>query len=59
LGITIMRFFMGSNNQLVGMLLLGMAIGSYLPDFPAPIEKANPYIGVILLVIAVILFVKS
>ncbi len=47
------------NNQLVGMLLLGMAIGTYLPDFPEPLAKINPFLGIILLVIAVILFVKS
>ncbi|MBN2067897.1 MAG: hypothetical protein JW744_05505 [Candidatus Diapherotrites archaeon] len=50
---------MGSNNQLVGMLLLGIAIGTYIPAFPEPIQIINPYIGIILLVIAVILFVKS
>ena len=45
--------------QAVGMLLLGMAIGSYLPNLPDPVSVINPYLGLIFLVLAVILFIKG
>lgn len=47
------------NNQLVGMLLLGIAIGQYLPSLPAPIDVYQTYLGIVLIVFAIILFVKG
>ena len=52
-----------SNNQLVGMLLLGLAIGSFIPrTMPAPGDAINPlmpFAGFVFLAAAIILFVKG
>ncbi|MDP6671067.1 MAG: hypothetical protein QGI60_04595 [archaeon] len=45
--------------QLVGMLLLGMAIGTYLPPLPEPVSAINPFVGLIFLVLGVIMFIKG
>ena len=47
------------DNALVGMFLIGVAIGVYLPNFPAPAEFLNTYLGIILVLLAVVLFVKG
>jgi hypothetical protein len=46
-------------NQLVGMFLLGIAIGQYLPSFPEPLGMFQQYLGVALVIIAIIFFVRS
>jgi len=43
----------------VAMLSLGIMIGLILPNFPAPLDLINPYLWIIFLVIAIILFVKK
>ena len=52
-----------SNNQLVGMLLLGIAVGSFIPRIlPAPGDVINPlmpFAGFIFLAAAIIMFVKG
>lgn len=52
-----------SEKQLVGMLLLGLAIGSFIPrTLPAPAQVLNsymPFLGFIFLVVAIIMFVKG
>ncbi len=52
-----------ANNQMVGMLLLGLAIGSFIPrTLPAPGDALNPlmpFAGFIFLAVAIILFVKG
>jgi len=50
---------MSDSKQLVGMLLLGIAIGQYIPDLPEPANTIQPYLGLILIVLAIILFIKS
>ncbi len=50
---------MSGSNQLVGMLLLGIAIGQYIPSLPEPANAIQPYLGLILIVLAIVLFVKS
>lgn len=45
--------------QLVGMLLLGMAIGTYLPPLPEPASIIAPYLGLIFLVLGVAMFIKG
>ncbi len=45
--------------QSVGMLLIGAAIGLYLPKFPAPLDFLNVYLGIILLVVAIVLIIRS
>ena len=47
---------MGNN---IGMLLLGVAIGSIIPPFPAPLDIANQYIWIIFLVVGIILLIKG
>lgn len=51
-----------AENQLVGMLMLGLSIGCFIPrDLPAPGDFLNPFmpfLGFIFLIIAVVLFVK-
>ncbi len=47
------------SNQLVGMLLLGMAIGLYIPVLPDPVGQFQKYVGIVLIVVAVMLFMKS
>ena len=49
---------MANSFQKAGILLLGVAVGLYLPAIPA-IDPVKPYMGFIALVIAVILFVKG
>ncbi len=53
---------MPEGNQLVAMLLLGMAIGSFIPrELPAPASAVNPYMpfmGFVFLLIAIVMFVK-
>lgn len=51
-----------AENQMVGMLMLGLSIGSFIPrDLPAPADMLNPFmpfLGFIFLIIAIILFIK-
>ena len=47
------------SNQLVGMLLLGMAIGMYVPVLPEPVGQFQRYVGIVLIVLSVMLFMKS
>ncbi len=47
------------DNGLVGMFLIGMAIGVYLPAFPEPVAFLNTYLGIILIILAIVLFVKA
>jgi len=49
----------GSANSMVGMFLIGIAIGLYLPKFPQPLDLLNTYFGLVLIIIAIILLVKS
>lgn len=43
----------------VGMLLLGIAIGQYIPPFPEPLGFLDVYFGFILIIAAVLLLVKG
>jgi len=46
------------NSGAIGFFLIGMALGLYLPAFQAPVDFLNTYLGLLLIVIAVIIFVK-
>ena len=52
-----------AENQMVGMLLLGLAIGSFIPRvLPAPGDALNPFmpfLGFLFLAVAIIMFVKN
>lgn len=50
---------MAESKQLVGMLLLGIAIGQYIPSLPAPANTVQQYLGIVLIVLAIVLFIKS
>ena len=43
----------------LGLVLMGAAVGVYMPILPAPLNAIQPYVGFVLLVVAIILFVKS
>ena len=43
----------------VGLFLIGIAVGMYLPAFPAPLSALQPYVGIVLLAVAVFLLVKG
>jgi len=53
---------MGENNM-VGMLLLGLAIGSFIPRVLSPpgdiLNPFMPFLGFLFLGIAILLFVKG
>ena len=42
-----------------GMLLIGIGVGYYLPNFPEPISIINPYIGLALIIIGVAVLLKA
>lgn len=52
-----------NQNNMVGMLLLGLAIGSFIPRvLPAPGDVFNPFmpfLGFLFLAVAIIMFVKG
>jgi len=51
-------FRMGQN-LMAGMLFIGMAIGTYIPVLPAPLDIINPFLGLIFLIVGVIFFIKG
>lgn len=52
-----------AENHAVGMLLLGMAIGCFIPKvLPPPADVLNPFmqfLGFLFLAIAIVMFVKG
>ena len=50
---------MSETGKELGMLFLGLAIGSIIPALPAPLTIAQPFVWLIFFVIAVILFFKG
>jgi len=52
-----------SNNQMVGMLLLGLAVGTFIPKvLPEPASVLNPFmqfLGFLFLAVAIIVFIKG
>ncbi|HIH21503.1 MAG: hypothetical protein J4478_05310 [Candidatus Diapherotrites archaeon] len=49
---------MAETNTSISFFLIGMALGLYLPIFEAPVEFLNTYLGLLLIVVAIIIFVK-
>ncbi len=43
----------------IGMLLLGVAIGSIIPGFPPPLDIVNQYVWVVFLIVGLILLIKG
>ncbi len=46
-------------NKEIGMLLLGIAIGKIIPNFPAPLDLLNQYIWIIFLVVGLLLLIRG
>jgi len=44
---------------MVGMLILGVAVGKYLTVLPAPLAIIDPYITYILVGLAIVIFIKG
>lgn len=49
----------GMTNKDIGMLMLGVAIGSIIPGFPAPLDMVNQYVWVAFLIVGLILLIKG
>lgn len=49
---------MAENNALITFFLIGIALGLYLPAFAAPVEFLNTFLGLLLIVVAIIIYVK-
>ncbi len=43
----------------IGMLLLGVAIGTLIPDLPGPFDLFQPYLWVVFLVVGIVLLIKE
>lgn len=43
----------------IALFLFGLAIGLYLPPFPAPFVFLNVYLGILLVFVGIILMVKN
>jgi hypothetical protein len=43
----------------IGMLLLGVAIGSIIPRLPSPVDLLQPYLWVLFFVIGLFLLIKE
>ncbi|MFH1255944.1 MAG: hypothetical protein V1494_01495 [Candidatus Diapherotrites archaeon] len=43
----------------LGMLMLGIAIGLFIPEIPEPFALLNPYLGFVFLLIGIVLFIKG
>ena len=50
---------MPDTGHMVGMLLLGMAVGKYLAVLPEPVAIIDPYITYILVGLAILIFIKG
>ena len=46
-------------NKAIGMFLIGLGAGMYIPGFPAPLNVINPYIGLIILIIGIVVLLKK
>lgn len=48
------------DNSTIGLFMFGIAIGLFMPGFPAPLNfVSHALLGVILLIVGVILFLKK
>ncbi|MBS3061336.1 MAG: hypothetical protein J4215_02020 [Candidatus Diapherotrites archaeon] len=43
----------------IGMLMLGVAIGTLIPKLPAPIDLLQPYFWLVFFVVGLILLIKE
>ena len=46
-------------NKEIGMLLIGIAIGSMIPQLPRPVDLLQPYVWIVFLVIGIVLLIRS
>ncbi len=46
-------------NKDIGLFLIGIAIGSLIPNLPKPVDLFQPYVWLIFLVIGIVLLVRS
>ncbi len=42
-----------------GLFLIGLGVGSYIPSLPAPLDVIQPFLGLIVILIGVLLMVKK
>ncbi len=42
-----------------GLFLIGMGVGMYLPLLPEPISTVQPFLGIIVIVIGLLLMIKN
>ncbi len=43
----------------IGMLLLGVAIGTLIPKLPAPLDLIQPFVWVAFLIVGLVLMIKE
>lgn len=55
----LMDMAMSETGKELGMLFFGLMIGSVIPGLPAPLNIIQPYLWVIFLIIAIVLFLKG
>ncbi len=42
-----------------GLFLIGIGVGLYVPSLPSPIDVIQPFLGLIIILIGVILLIKK
>jgi len=42
-----------------GLFLIGMGVGTYMPLLPPPLNLVQPFLGLILVIIGVLLMIKN
>ncbi|MBU0662467.1 MAG: hypothetical protein ABH854_00830 [Candidatus Diapherotrites archaeon] len=47
------------DGKIIGMFLIGAALGIFMPSLPAPLNGFSPYIGIIFLAIGLYFFIKK
>ena len=52
---------MPMSNELIGMLLMGVAVGMWInfPQFPEPLSVINPFIGLVFFLGGILLYLKK
>ncbi|MDO8627634.1 MAG: hypothetical protein Q7K42_04165 [Candidatus Diapherotrites archaeon] len=50
---------MAQTFQLAGLFLLGIAVGTFIPALPKPLDIIQPFLGLILIIVAAVLIIKG
>jgi hypothetical protein len=43
----------------VGLFLIGLGVGTYIPLLPSPLDVIQPYLGLVVILIGVLIMVKK